>query len=154
MRENGSSGGGEVGRRMARVGRSSTAAELAVRRALFSRGLRYRVQVPVPGLSRRSIDIAFPRARIAVFVDGCFWHSCPLHATEPKSNAKWWQDKLERNRVRDSETTLHLKALGWRVVRVWEHERADDVADQVARMLLEHEVPTLEPPRDELPRDR
>ena len=102
--------------------RADTSPELVLRRALFAAGLRYRLHHPVPGLPRRLIDIALPRARVAVFVDGCFWHACPVHATPPKANGEWWAAKLRRNRERDEETTAHLKAGGWQVVRVWEQD--------------------------------
>lgn len=116
--------------RMARVRNRDTAAELAVRRELHRRGRRYFVQRAVlPG--RRRADIVFPRARVAVFVDGCFWHSCPEHATSPKTNAEWWAEKLARNAARDRRTDADLRAAGWRVVRVWEHESASDAADSV-----------------------
>ncbi len=88
-------------------------------------GLRYRLGYPVPGMRRRTIDIAFPKARVAVFVDGCFWHVCPEHATWPKNNADWWRTKLEANARRDRETAEHLTECGWQVIRLWEH---DDVA--------------------------
>lgn len=95
------------------------------RRALFAQGLRYRVNYPVPGLPRRTIDIAFPKQKVAVFVDGCFWHSCPEHSVPPKSNSAWWQDKLRRNVERDCETGEALESFGWRVVRIWEHDVTD-----------------------------
>ncbi|WP_405015468.1 very short patch repair endonuclease [Kitasatospora sp. NBC_01539] len=113
---------------MRRQARRDTAPELAVRRLLHRSGLRYRVNVPVPDMSRRTVDISFPRAKVAVFMDGCFWHGCPEHATEPKANAEWWRAKLNRNMERDEETTRHLAARGWTVLRFWEHETAPDVA--------------------------
>src|SRR3712207_7758355 len=79
--------------------------EMAVRRLLHAAGLRYRVSWPVPGQRRRTIDIAFTRARLAVYIDGCFWHGCPIHATSPKANSKWWADKLAANRARDRKST-------------------------------------------------
>ena len=90
---------------MSRQASKDTAVELAVRRLLHAAGLRYRVEYPVPGLPRRRIDVAFPRAKVAVLIDGCFWHGCPQHATHPKANADWWRTKLERNMARDRETT-------------------------------------------------
>jgi DNA mismatch endonuclease (patch repair protein) len=87
-------------------------------------------------MPRRSVDIVFPSARLAVFVDGCFWHGCPLHATSPANNAAWWRKKLNGNVERDRETSAHLEQLGWSVLRVWEHEDADDVADEVAWLLV------------------
>ncbi|GAA2762747.1 hypothetical protein GCM10010103_17880 [Streptomyces paradoxus] len=117
---------------MSRQASKDTAVELAVRRLLHAAGLRYRVEYPVPGLPRRRIDVAFPRAKVAVLIDGCFWHGCPQHATRPKANAEWWRTKLERNMARDRETTERLLAAGWTVLRFWEHEAPEGVAVQVA----------------------
>ena len=117
-----------------------TAPELALRRLLHARGLRYRVDVaPLPALRRRA-DVVFTRARLAVFVDGCFWHRCPQHGTSPRSNADWWRDKLDRNVQRDRDTDRVLSDAGWQVLRVWEHEPADFAAEQVhaAWSLLRH----------------
>jgi DNA mismatch endonuclease (patch repair protein) len=117
---------------MSRQASKDTAVELAVRRLLHAAGLRYRVEYPVPGLPRRRIDVAFPRAKVAVLIDGCFWHGCPQHATHPKANAEWWRTKLQRNMARDRETTEHLVTAGWTVLRFWEHQAPADVAAQVA----------------------
>ena len=126
--------------RMSRQAVRDTMPELALRRELHRRGLRYRVDAAVPGLRRRKVDIVFPRIRVAVFVDGCFWHGCPEHRTMPKANEAWWRSKLERNILRDRETDQALSELGWTVVRVWEHEppeaAANRVADVVARIRL------------------
>ncbi|MFJ3983104.1 very short patch repair endonuclease [Streptomyces fungicidicus] len=116
---------------MSRQSSRDTAPEVAVRRILHAAGLRYRVNVPVPGMSRRTIDIVFPKAKIAVFMDGCFWHGCPQHATSPKANAEWWRAKLDKNMARDRETTEHLTAAGWTVLRYWEHAPPDEVAAAV-----------------------
>jgi DNA mismatch endonuclease (patch repair protein) len=114
---------------------SGTAAELALRRELHRRGHRYRVDLtPLPGLRRRA-DIAFPRAHVAVFVDGCFWHSCPEHATVPKNNRDWWQTKLAGNVDRDRDTDRRLTQSGWIVLRVWEHEPASEAADRIEELL-------------------
>lgn len=121
-----------VSRRMSRAPRVGTAPEMALRRALHARGLRYRVALAVPGQRRRTIDIAFSRTRVAVFVDGCFWHGCPQHGTRPKQNSEWWTLKLAANRRRDRDTDSVLTALGWQVLRIWEHE---PVADAVATVL-------------------
>lgn len=100
-----------------------TAPELAVRRLLHAAGLRYRVNYrPLPGL-RRTADIVFTRKKIAVFIDGCFWHSCPEHATSPKANSDYWLPKLEANRARDADTNAQLRAAGWTVLRYWEHQQ-------------------------------
>lgn len=120
-----------VSARMSRQGSRDTAPEIAVRRLLHASGMRYRVNVPVPGMARRTIDIVFPRTKVAVFLDGCFWHGCPLHATQPKSNAEWWRNKLDKNIARDSETSLHLAEEGWTVMRFWEHEPVQDVARKI-----------------------
>ena len=111
--------------------RRDTKPELVLRRLLHSRGLRYRVDHPiVPGLRRRA-DIVFTRARVAVFVDGCYWHVCPEHGTEPQSNAGYWSAKLARNVERDRETDRLATEAGWTVLRVWEHEPAEEAADRV-----------------------
>ncbi|MFD5814614.1 very short patch repair endonuclease [Streptomyces sp. NPDC127038] len=116
---------------MSRQASKDTKAELVVRRLLHAAGLRYRVEYPVPGMARRRIDVAFTRAKVAVLIDGCFWHGCPQHATQPKANAEWWRTKLDRNMARDRETTEHLTALGWTVLRFWEHEAPEDVVVRV-----------------------
>lgn len=113
---------------MSRQRTAGTEPELAVRRELHRRGLRYRVNVR--GLPGRP-DIVFTRARIAVQVDGCFWHGCPDHAVAPKANADWWLAKLAANRERDARNDRALSAEGWLVVRVWEHEEPLTVADRV-----------------------
>lgn len=108
--------------RMSRQARQDTTPERTLRSLLHRQGLRFRLhQRPVAGL-RRQADIVFRRARVAVFVDGCFWHSCPDHATSPKSNGAWWRDKLATNVRRDRDTDERLTEAGWVVVRVWEHE--------------------------------
>lgn len=117
--------------RMSRQRTRDTAAEWALRRLIHARGLRYRVDAVLPGLPRRRADILFPRQKVAVFVDGCFWHGCPEHKTAPKSNAAWWATKLARNIERDRETDTHLAELGWKVVRIWEHENPECAADRV-----------------------
>ncbi|OYU64024.1 MAG: very short patch repair endonuclease [Bradyrhizobium sp. PARBB1] len=116
---------------MARVRQKGTDAELFLRKALHARGLRYRLHVPLLTKPRRVADIVFSSARVAIFVDGCFWHGCPEHASWPKSNAQFWRDKIETNRARDADTDRRLRASGWRVVRVWSHESADDAAERI-----------------------
>jgi len=112
--------------------RRDTKPEIDVRRLLHARGLRYRVAYPVPGMPRRSIDIAFTKTKVAVFLDGCFWHGCPDHGTRPKANADWWDAKLQRNATRDQETDDFLRGAGWRVLRFWEHEAPDVVVAGIA----------------------
>lgn len=109
-----------------------TSPELAVRRVLHAAGLRYRVDfAPLGG--RRRADIVFTRKRIAVFIDGCFWHGCPTHATRPKANADYWGPKLDRNIERDLETTASLQSEGWTVLRFWEHEASTEVAETISK---------------------
>ena len=111
-----------------------TPAELALRSALRALGLRYRVDTTLPGTRRRA-DVAFLGAKVAVFVDGCFWHACPIHGTWPKANAVWWREKIEGNRRRDRDTDRRLKRAGWVVLRFWEHEDAAMAARAVVSTL-------------------
>lgn len=124
-----------------------TRPELALRSLLHRRGLRYRVAArPLPGV-RRTADIVFTRAKVAVFVDGCFWHRCPLHYREPASNVGYWREKARRNVERDRETDALLAAAGWAVVRVWEHEGVSGAAERIAQL-----VAARRPPRTGLAR--
>src|SRR4051794_4650339 len=118
---------------MSALARKDTKPELELRRELHRRGLRYRVQLKVPGNRRRTIDIAFPRARLAVYVDGCFWHGCPEHHVRPRANQEWWRWKIESNQARDQDTVRLLLDHGWTVLRIWEHEPVEDAAKRVAR---------------------
>lgn len=112
--------------------RRDTSIEIAVRKRLHRAGARYRVDfAPDPSDRRRRADIVFTRARVAVFIDGCFWHGCPDHYVEPKSNRDYWLPKIARNRERDQETTQRLTSSGWTVLRFWEHENADDAASAI-----------------------
>ncbi|CAL9457582.1 hypothetical protein SUDANB171_02553 [Streptomyces sp. enrichment culture] len=86
-------------------------------------------------MARRTIDIAFPGPKVAVFVDGCFWHGCPEHATQPRANKDWWRQKLDKNISRDRETNERLDAEGWTVLRFWEHEPPDVVAVRIAQVV-------------------
>lgn len=108
-----------------------TAPEVALRSELHRLGLRYRVHTRPIADVRRVADVVFRSAQLAVFVDGCFWHSCPQHGGVPKSNSDWWRDKLEGNRVRDIETDATLRRAGWEVVRVWEHEQPAAAAARI-----------------------
>lgn len=120
---------------MGRQRRRDTVPEIALRRELHRRGFRFFVdRAPLPGLRRRA-DLVFPRKRVAVYVDGCFWHCCPQHATYPKNNAEWWAAKLAGNVQRDRDTDTRLQAAGWTVVRVWEHEDPVTAATRVVDAL-------------------
>ncbi len=121
--------------------RRDTPCERALRSALFHMGLRYRVDWTLPGTRRRA-DVVFTRARVAVFVDGCFWHGCPAHGTWPKANAAWWRAKIERNVQRDRDTDTQLTQSGWIVLRFWEHEDMDRAARTVARAVRERRTTT------------
>jgi DNA mismatch endonuclease (patch repair protein) len=96
-------------------------------------GLRYRVDVaPLADLRRRA-DIVFGPARLAVYIDGCFWHGCPDHGNPlPKTNQWYWPEKIARNRARDADTDQRLRASGWEVLRAWEHEEPEVVAQRIA----------------------
>jgi DNA mismatch endonuclease, patch repair protein len=122
-------------RRMAKIRQKGTGAEIALRRELYQSGLRYRANFEVLRKPRRIADLAFPGLRIAVFVDGCFWHGCPEHATWPKQNAVFWRQKIEANRLRDADTTTRLQSIGWTVIRIWEHESPIEAAITVARQV-------------------
>lgn len=108
-----------VSARMSRLRRRDNGPEMAVRRLLHSAGVRYRVAHRIPGQRRRTMDIGLTRHRIAVYIDGCFWHGCPDHFHLPKSNTEWWTAKLAMNRARDVATTAQLHALDWTVLRFW-----------------------------------
>jgi len=124
-----------VSERLSRTGRRDTKPELELRRLLHARGLRFRVDRPLLLDKRRRVDIVFGPAKIAVFVDGCFWHGCPEHATWPASNADFWREKIETNRRRDRDTDEQLVADGWTVLRVWEHEETGEAADRIERVV-------------------
>lgn len=113
-----------------------TGPELAVRRALYAMGLRYRVNYPLPFDRRRRADIAFTRAKVAVFIDGCFWHGCPEHGSAPRTNSAFWSEKIARNQARDLDTSQRLTAAGWTVLRFWEHDDVDECADAVVREVI------------------
>jgi DNA mismatch endonuclease (patch repair protein) len=109
-----------------------TRPELKLRSAVHALGLRYRVSIrPLPSI-RRTADLVFSPAKVAVFLDGCFWHGCPQHHTKAKTNAAFWAEKVERTRVRDQETDRLLNESGWLAVRIWEHEEAVEAAERVA----------------------
>lgn len=108
-----------------------TQPELAVRRLVHAAGLRYYVNRRIPGVTRRSADLVFPRTKVAVFIDGCFWHGCPKHYIRPKTNPDYWTAKIEGNRRRDAATDQELAEAGWLVLRFWEHQPALEVASKI-----------------------
>jgi DNA mismatch endonuclease (patch repair protein) len=116
---------------MARVRRRDTGPELMLRRALHAAGLRFRVDRKIEGVRA---DVVFPTERTAIFIDGCFWHGCPIHATRPKSNTGYWLPKLEENRKRDLRQTERLTSEGWAVIRLWEHECCPPASDLIERL--------------------
>lgn len=121
-----------VSERMRKNPRRDTAPEIALRRVLHARGLRFRKDLPIRTVERVvRPDVVFTRARVAVFLDGCFWHCCPLHGNIPRANTEYWQPKLARNVMRDRQVDAALTAAGWSVVRGWEHEQPEAVANQV-----------------------
>lgn len=124
-----------VTRRYGNLAREDTSPELALRRELFHRGLRYRVHYKVPGVPRRKVDIAFTRKKVVVQMDGCFWHGCPEHGVMPARNSEWWKWKIERNKARDRDTDEKLAALGWTVIHVWEHEEPATATERVLKAL-------------------
>lgn len=120
---------------------SGTLPELVVRRLLHARGFRFRVNFqPEPNI-RRTADIVFTRAMVAVFIDGCFWHNCPEHGRVPRTNVDYWAPKLAQNALRDKDTNVRLDAAGWRVRRFWEHQAPDEVAAEIiAEVQLKAEI--------------
>jgi DNA mismatch endonuclease (patch repair protein) len=123
--------------RMQRTKQRDTPAELQLRSALFRLGLRYRIDASLPG-SRRRADVVFRKAKVAVFIDGCFWHGCPLHGTWPKSNAAWWRSKIQANKERDADTNDLLRRAGWTVLRFWSHEDMKGAANSVYHAIHPH----------------
>jgi DNA mismatch endonuclease (patch repair protein) len=112
-----------------------TAPEMALRSEIHRRGFRYRVDTkPLKELNRRA-DIVFRPTKVAVFVDGCFWHGCPIHGTMAKANTEFWQAKIQQNRERDKDTNQKLKEAGWKVIRIWEHENPKIAADMICNII-------------------
>lgn len=121
----------QVSQQMKRMPRKDSVPEIRLRRALHALGLRFRVNLKgLPGTP----DIVFTRAKIAVFVDGCFWHRCPDHGVLPKANRDWWREKLDRNVSRDRLKDEELSSLGWTVVHVWEHEEEAESAGRIREL--------------------
>lgn len=125
--------------RMRSQKQKDTICEIALRRMLHQSGLRYRIHCrPLPSLNRQA-DIVFRQSKLAVFVDGCFWHGCPTHWKPPKRNSDWWISKIEKNIERDRDTDTLLERAGWLVIRVWEHDDLELVVEQILdSVLLRH----------------
>ncbi|MEV5900967.1 very short patch repair endonuclease [Streptomyces sp. NPDC052127] len=119
-------------RNMQAIRNRDTKPEWLIRRLVHARGLRYRVAAkPLPKL-RRTADMVFGPAKVAVFIDGCYWHGCPEHYVPPKTNSGYWSDKVARNMARDRDTDQRLEEAGWTVLRFWEHEPSEDCAERIA----------------------
>ena len=124
----------EVSERMKRMPTKDSKPELHLRKAIYGLGFRYRLhRKDLPGKP----DIAFGAAKVAVFVDGCFWHNCPEHGTIPKNNREWWLEKFQRNRERDKRKDEQLKEKGWLPIHVWEHEDPDSAARNIKKLVKE-----------------
>ncbi|MDF3141599.1 MULTISPECIES: very short patch repair endonuclease [unclassified Streptomyces] len=122
-------------RNMQAVRSRDTKPELLVRRLVHASGLRYRVAArPVPDL-RRTADMVFRPAKVAVFIDGCYWHGCPEHYVSPKTNPGYWSDKVARNVARDRDTDRQLENAGWLVLRYWEHASAQASAAEIIQVV-------------------
>ncbi len=118
---------------MSRQKSRDTGPEIAVRRALHARGIRYRVDVKLEPDMRTRADLAWRGLKLAVFIDGCFWHGCPEHATRPAANRDWWAQKLDANIARDRRTDDTLRNRGWVVRRFWEHQSPEEIADELVK---------------------
>jgi len=124
-----------VRRVMRSVRRRDTAPEVELRRMLYSKGLRYRIDARPEKLLRCKADLVFRRHRLCIFVDGCFWHGCPEHGRVPQTNADWWQEKIADNRSRDSRQQNALESLGWTVLRFWEHDLRSNLFSCIAQVV-------------------
>ncbi|MFQ3560114.1 very short patch repair endonuclease [Streptomyces gramineus] len=124
-------------RNMQAIRSRDTAPERLIRRLVHAQGLRYRVAArPLPDL-RRTADMVFRSAKVAVFIDGCYWHGCPEHYVPPKTNSGYWSEKVARNMARDRDTDHRLQEAGWTVLRFWEHEPSAECAAQIASEVAE-----------------
>ena len=121
---------------MTNTPRRDTSFEIQVRRLLHSRGYRYRVDHPLPGITRSRPDLVFPTERVAIYLDGCFWHSCPIHATTPVSGREWWVAKLAANVERDRRHGRELESAGWVAARFWEHEPPSEIVDRIVDLVI------------------
>lgn len=128
---------------MARTRGRDNARERQVRSALHGAGLRFRIHFAAIAGTRRTIDVAFTRVRLAIFCDGCFWHGCPIHATTPKANREWWANKISTNKARDRDTDIRLVENGWTVLRIWEHVPIDEAVSTILAHLARLNMPEV-----------
>lgn len=132
-------------RRMSRTRSRDNLSELRLRSWLFREGIRFRVHYKaIPG-ARFTVDIALTRRRIAIFLDGCFWHGCPIHGSTPKNNGAWWARKFAENQARDLRVNNQLAALGWTVIRIWEHEPFEELTHRIRHLLAVASSPDHRP---------
>jgi len=122
-------------KRMKAAKPKDTAPEKALRSALHRKGLRFRIDEKTVKDLNRKADIVFRSAKVAVFVDGCFWHGCPIHGTQAKANAEFWSFKIRQNQERDVDTTKRLEEAGWKVIRVWEHENPEKASEKIYKII-------------------
>ncbi|MBX4997461.1 DNA mismatch endonuclease Vsr [Rhizobium lentis] len=127
-----------VRRRMQRTRGRDNPFEVLIRSQLYAKGIRYRAHYSVPGMKRITCDIAVPKLRIAVFLDGCFWHGCDIHPPSVKKNTAFWMEKIERNRARDRRVREHLAEIGWTTFRFWEHEAAETIVRRIVSTVEEY----------------
>jgi DNA mismatch endonuclease, patch repair protein len=121
--------------RMKRTAQRDNSHERELRATLHRRGLRFRLHQRIVEGTKRTVDLAFLQAGVAVLIDGCFWHGCATHGTWPKNNAAWWRAKIEANIARDRDTDTRLQRDGWQVIRVWEHEPIEEAAERIERVV-------------------
>ena len=127
-------------RRMQTVKSKNTAPEMTLRSLIYDKGFRYRIDArPLRELNRRA-DIVFRTVKVAVYVDGCFWHGCPIHGTQAKANAEFWSFKIKQNQERDIDTIKHLRKAGWKVIRVWEHEDPVKASEKICRVISKRQI--------------
>lgn len=126
----------QASRRMRAVRQRMTAPEIMLREQLKALGIEFEMHVAVSDKSRSRADFVIRAARLVIFVDGCFWHGCPIHGTTPKSNTDWWEGKLRGNRERDSQAEATLRTAGWTVLRFWTHTSAAEAIDVIRGILV------------------
>lgn len=129
-----------ISRKFSRQRSYNTPPEVTLRKALYRRGLRFRLHLRPEISLRRTADVVFPKAKVAVEVRGCFWHACPQHRSVPRTNHDWWAEKLAHNQERDAESERIWRAAGWEVVIVWEHDDPEEAADRIAPLVAQRRL--------------